>query len=507
MSTYLLSVDIGTQGTKAALFEAEEMKLICTGFEESRLIQPKPGTVWQEAEDILNSVIHTIRDVVDRSGVPAADIAAVGIDSQMAGIMGVDANGDAVTYYDSWLDMRCGKYMDRMRSTAGKEIISITGGPVTYTHGPKILWWKGEERETFERIDKFVLPHGYVVGKLTGLTGDAIYFDYTCLQYSGFGDNRNLKWSDTLLELFAVPKEKMARICSPFEIVGRLTKEFAQQTHLLEGTPFAAGAGDTSASIFGAGMFEKDQLLDCAGTASVLCSIVDDFVPDVRYETMTMMRSPVDGLWMPLAYINGGGQCLRWFRDELTGDPKSSYEELAEKAKGLPPGSEGLLFIPHFAGRVLPNNPYLKGAFLGVDWKHTREHMFRAVMEGISYEYHFYLDVMKKLYPENRFRDLTVMGGGSRSELFNSIKADVLDVEVSAFDMEDTALIGSAVIAGVGAGVFQDYREPLSRNKATGEKISPDPKNHAVYEEYAAAYLDAMEALTPVYKQKVFNLN
>ena len=113
-------------------------------------------------------------------------------------------------------------------------------------------------------------------------------------------------------------------------------------------------------------------MLDCAGTASVMCSVVDEFVPDTACETLTMMRSPVDGLWMPLAYINGGGLCVRWFRDSFTGEPADDLSGAGSKSRHAAGWQRGIICIPHFAGRVLPNNPYVKGSFIGLDWKHTR---------------------------------------------------------------------------------------------------------------------------------------
>lgn len=503
MAGYLIGIDIGTQGTKAVLFDTE-MNAVASSFESSKLIQPKPGTVWQEADDIYFSCIRTIHDIIEKSGINAADILSVGIDSQMAGIMGVGADGEAATYYDSWLDTRCDAYVEQMRATAGRRVTEITGGPVTYTHGPKILWWKNEHPDAYKKIAKFVLPHGYVVGKMAGLKGEEAYFDYTCIQYSGFGDNKNKVWSDELLETFGVSKEKFPRIVSPFEVVGRCTAECAAQSGLMEGTPIVAGGGDTACSVFGSGLFEKDLVLDCAGTASVMCSVVDEFVPDTEYETLTMMRSPVDGLWMPLAYINGGGLCVRWFRDEFTGQPPMSYQELEKKAGALPAGSEGIIFVPHFAGRVLPNNPYVKGSFIGLDWKHTKEHLFRAVMEGVAYEYHYYLSVLKTLYPNNKFENMYGTGGGAKSDVFNQIKSDVLGLNVISFSMGDTALVGSAVIAGVGAGVFPDYREPIRKIMRPVKTIHPDLANHEAYADYAKTYLQAIDALTGVYKSKVY---
>lgn len=498
---HIIGVDIGTQGTKAMMFN-ENMDVICTAFCGSKLISPAPGVVWQEAEEIYESVLQTIKMLVERSGTDADSVAAIGIDSQMAGIMGIDENGEAVTYYDSWLDTRCEKYMNEMREKAGEKITAITGGPVTYTHGPKILWWKKEHPDIYERIYKFVLPHAYAAGKLAGLTGQEAYFDYTCLQYSGFGDNLRKMWSDELISLFDVDRDKFPRIVSPFEIIGEVTEKAARICGLKPGTKIAAGAGDTSASIFGTGMFEEGMLLDCAGTASVLCSVVNSYKPDIKHQTMTMMRSPVDGQWFPLAYINGGGLDIRWLRDLFSESDSITYEQLAAEAELVEPGSGGLTFIPHFAGRVLPNNPYVKGSFIGLNWNQKRGHLYRAVMEGISYEYRFYLQVLRQLYKDHEFGEMWAVGGGARSPLFLKIKAGVLGTDIVSLQTGDTALIGSAVIAGVGTGIFEDYREPVLSTRKVQRRVEPEMKYKELYREQTETYLHLIEAVSEVYKRK-----
>ena len=164
MNSYVIGIDIGTQGTKAALFN-EDMEMIATAFRGIEADIAKAGTVWQEPDDLYASCAATIRELLDKSGVAAKDVAAVGIDGQMAGIVGIDESGEASTYYDSWLDTRCGKYMEEMRSRAGKRIIELSGGPATYVHGPKILWWKNEHPEAYEKTARFVMPAGLCGGQ------------------------------------------------------------------------------------------------------------------------------------------------------------------------------------------------------------------------------------------------------------------------------------------------------------------------------------------------------
>ena len=498
MSDYIISVDIGTQGTKAAVFD-RHIRMLQTAFVPSRLISPQTGVVWQDPEEMLEECCGAISRLMSLSGILPQEVACLGLDGQMAGIMGIAANGEASTPYDSWLDMRCGPQMEKMNALAGQRIIQLSGGPATYVHGPKILWLKENHPEQYHNTAKFVLPHTYMVGRLCGLSAQEAYFDYTHLHFSCLSDNAGKRWSAELLETFGISRDKMARIASPFEVVGKLQKAMAERCGLMEGIPVVAGCGDTAASTFGTGMFEPGRLLDCAGTASVLCSVVDRYVPDTRHKTMVMMRSPVDGLILPLAYINGGGMCLRWFRNELTGIPHADYDALDREAKAIAPGSEGLLFIPHFSGRVLPGNPNLKGSFMGLDFKHTRAHLFRAIREGIAYEYAYYLDVLRSLYPEEPFDNMLIVGGGAESGLFNQIKSDVLSVRASTLKTGETALIGSAVIAGIGIGLLDDYRQPIQAALSPGNEYHPDPGAHRAYQPYCAAYLDALEGCSAHY--------
>jgi xylulokinase len=203
-----IGVDIGTQGTKAMLFD-EEMRRLDSAFEASRLVSPAGGVVWQEPEEIFQSVIRVIARLMQSEKAEPDHVRGIGIDSQMAGIMGIDEHGEAAPPYDSWLDNRCRYDTEAMRQKAERLVTQITGGPVSCTHGPKILWLKREHPEQYARVDKFVLPHAYVVGKLCGHGAKQAYFDHTCLQYSGFGDNENRRWSETLLSLFGVDGEKL----------------------------------------------------------------------------------------------------------------------------------------------------------------------------------------------------------------------------------------------------------------------------------------------------------
>jgi xylulokinase len=226
---------------------------------------------------------------------------------------------------------------------------------------------------------------------------------------------------------------------------------------------------------------------------------VDSYSPDIKHKTMMMMRSPEDGRFFPLTYINGGGLTVRWFRDNFTGKPPCTYKDLETECAALPPGSEGIIFIPHFAGRVFPSNPNLKGSFTGLDLKHGPAHLFRSIMEGIACEYAYYLSVLRDLYPKSNFARMTTIGGGSCSELFVQIKADVLGIEAIRTEVGDTALIGSAAIAGYGAGVLTDYRSAILKTIRNKPPLVSDAQRHTLYKDVVKKYLAAMETLSTLY--------
>ena len=499
MSTLLLGVDIGTQGTKTCLYRPDGT-LVASAFEPSRLIEPEPGAMEQDPDEIYGSVLRTVREVIEKSGVDAGDIAALGMDGQMAGILGIDRDFNAVTPYDSWLDTRCEDQIAFMRETAGERVIRITGAPVSYAHGPKVLRWKSIFPEAYTKIDKFVLPVTYVAGRLCGLKSEAAYIDYTCLHFSGFGDVEHLCWSDELLGTFSVDRRKMPEIVSPWTIAGRLTVDAARLSGLKPGTIVCAGAGDQAATSLGAGITHPGLAFDVAGTASVFSRCTDTYAPDVAHQTVLYARCVLPGLWIPLAYIGGGGLCVRWIRDTLAaGNPAVTYDTLAAAATPLPPGSEKLMFVPHFSGRVCPNDPWVRGSFVGLSGRHGPAHMFRAVMESIGYEYALYDAILRECVRAEA-EEVYVIGGGAKSALFNQIKSNILGIRYTALNTADTGSWGAAIIAGYAAGIFDDIARTADSAVHKRESYSPDSESHLAYRHFADLYPQLLTVLHDIYR-------
>ena len=234
-------------------------------------------------------------------------------------------------------------------------------------------------------LAKFLMPAAYVAGTMAGLRGDEAFIDHTFIHFSALSDALAGTWSEELIGLVGIDREKLPRIVPPWEIIGEVTGEAATDFGLAPGTPIAAGCGDTAAGALGAGIVQPGMLLDTAGTASVLAGCTDRFAPDEKNRALLIMRSVVPGMWNPLAYIAGGGQALRWYRDQFfhaeDAGGKDPYDLMAEAAAAVPPGSEGLFFSPHLGGRVCPASPAMRGAWVGFSWGHTRPHFFRAMLE------------------------------------------------------------------------------------------------------------------------------
>jgi len=480
--SFLVGVDLGTTATKAALYRGDGT-LVAEESAEVPLYYPRSGSVEQDNDDFYSTAALAVRRCIQSSGIDAKEIAAVALDSQMAGIGSIDEEFNPAARFDSWLDMRCQPYIEELERAHGNLITRTTGCPPTCDHGPKILWWKEEQPEDYRRIAKFVTPVGYVAGTMAGLRADEAFIDYTFIHFSGLSDAQRGTWSQELCEVLGVDQGKLPRIVQPWDVVGEVTPKAASDFGLEPGTPIAAGAGDTAAGALGSGIVRSGMLLDTAGTASVLSACTEQFAADEKNRAVIMTRSVIPGLWSPLAYVAGGGLALRWFRDTFHCDGsvgsseasgKITYESMIEAAAGVAPGAEGLFFCPHLGGRICPAAPEMRGAWVGFSWGHTKAHFCRAILESVAYEYAYYARIIRELVPDISFTETRVIGGGSASTQWNQIKADVLGVPYQRMKRRESATWGSALIAGHAVGLFNDLAEQALRSsELEGDAIMP----------------------------------
>jgi xylulokinase len=500
----LIGIDIGTTGTKSALFDCEG-NLLADAYQESKLYYPRPGWVEQDPQDFYRSTCETINEVIQKSGIQSKDVAAISLDGQMAGIMGIDQNWDAVTLYDSWLDTRCKKYVDYIKQNFEDKVLQLSGLPSTVAHCAKILWWKNEQPEIFQKIRKFIQPAAYVAGKLAGLSGKDAFIDYTYLHFSGLYDAQSTNWSRELCEDLQVPMEKLPEIVEPWKIIGVLTEGAAKDCGLIPGIPIAAGTGDQAAGFLGAGLTEPGMVVDVAGTASVFACCVDKYKPDLKYKTLLFPKAASQGLWFPHAFIGGGGLCLRWFRDGMVKPNQQELEQiyqlLDQEIMAVHPGSDSLMFIPHLGGRNYPYNSEVRGVFAGFSWGHERKHFYKSILEAIAYEYYFYLKIEKELFPEANFTEVRAIGGGSKSKVFNQIKANVLGIPYVQLNRDEVGGLGSAIIAGYAVGIFKNMEATAKQFIRTKNRIEPEAEVTEYYRNFAELYIEMFSILEPLYNR------
>jgi xylulokinase len=492
----IIGVDIGTQGTKVALF-SESGKCLATAFRKSKLSQSGDGKVEEDPEFQVDTVCQAIKSCMALND-PRA-VAAIALSGQMAGILGVNRDGRAVTPYDSWLDTRCAPYIARMNQSAGGEIVVKTGGPVSFNHGPKILWWMGQRREIFRSIKAFVQPAGYAAMRLCGLVAKEAFIDKTYLHFSGFADNPKGCWDASLCRQFHVEMDLLPRIVNPWEIVGELTSSMARRSRLRAGIPVIAGCGDTAASFLASGATREGICVDVAGTASVFAATTKVFCPDEQDRILSCGQAATPGLWHPYAYINGGGMNLEWFRECLgSPEPRSSsrkgFGDFDHQAALLPP-HELPLFLPHLGGRVSPSWPHLRGAWAGLTWAHTASHLWRSMLEAVALEYGIYKRTLLRLYPDLRLTEIRVVGGGGKSELWNQIKADVLASRVIQINRTEGAPLGAALLAAYGIGLVKDLDKTARQWISVNRVFRPSRRLHAHYQKRLNRYEDLLKIL------------
>ncbi|MEE8440198.1 MAG: FGGY family carbohydrate kinase [Spirochaetia bacterium] len=487
----IVGVDIGTQGVKGALF-TEDGECVADHFVPSRLRQDKPGITEEDPEYQVQSVHEVISACIADAAADPGRIAAIAIDGQMAGIIGVDAAGVAVTPYDSWLDTRCAPYIARMEDAVGDLVLKKTGCPPSFNHGPKMLWCKHERPELFDRVHKFVQPGGYAAMRLCGLTGDEAFIDRTYLHFSGFADNQRGQWDDDLTRAFEFPVDKLPRICESTEIVGHVSADAARRTGMRVGTPVAAGCGDTIASFLACGAVSEGLCIDVAGTACVFAATVPEFRPDVVGKTLGLSASVVPDVWYAYAYVNGGGMNAEWFVKsfckDLTGPDRFAALDAAaariEETDSLP------IFIPHMAGRVSPSVPELRGFFAGLTWSHDREVLYRAILEGVALEYGIYRRALADLFPDLMLTEMRATGGGSKSAVWNMMKSGVLGIPVSRVESPIGAPAGAAMVAAVAAGLHDGFETMAATWVEISGRESCPPERAGYYlrrvERYAA---------------------
>ena len=479
---HLLGIDVSTTGVKALLID-EGGNVDGTVTTPLSLSTPKPLWSEQDPADWWDGAVNSIRRVLSDTGVAGDGVVAVGLTGQMHGLTLLDEAGEPLRPAILWNDQRTGPQCDEIRQRLGKKrLIQVTGNDaLTGFTAPKILWVREHEPDVFAQARHILLPKDYVRFKLT----NTFATDRAGAAGTLLLDVKTRDWSAEVLQALEVPLEWLPRTHEGPEITGHISAEVAQATGLKAGTPVVGGGGDQAAQAVGVGAVRPGIVALTLGTSGVVfASTGQPFIePEGRLHAFC---HAVPGRWHLMGVMLSAAGSLRWYRDTLA--PDVDYDALLEPTAEVPPGSEGLLFLPYLTGERTPHaDPLARGAFVGLTVRHTRPHLTRAVLEGVAFGLRDSFELMKSagLAQINQVR---VSGGGAKSHLWRQILADVLNVELVTVNTAEGAAYGAALLGGVGAGIWPDVDTACQAVvKQTGSTL-PQPEIVAQYERIYALY-------------------
>jgi xylulokinase len=471
----LVGLDVGTGGARAVAVD-ESGRVVAEASSEYPLHTPRPGWTEQDPADWWEGA----REVLGKVASKAGKVGGIGLTGQMHGSVFLDDSDRVIRPALLWNDQRTQEQCDGITRSVGEErLISIAGNPaLTGFQAPKIVWLREEEPENYGRISRVLLPKDYVRLLLTGeYATDASDASGTLLL-----DVRARDWSAEILDALQIPREWMPEVYEGPENTGALREDVAGDLGLPSGIPVAAGGGDNAAAAVGTGIVGRGLVNSSVGTSGVLFAHANEFDPDPSGRLHAFCHA-VPGAYHLMGVTLSAGGSLSWWRETLGGD----YDELVGAASDVPPGSEGLVFLPYLSGERTPHlDPGARGAFFGLTARHGAAHMTRAVMEGVIFSLRDSLEIMRELGVP--IADVRATGGGARSALWRRLQADIYNTPVRRTVADEGPAYGAALLAGVASGTYADVDEASSVVELREEITEPDGERSKTYEEHYEVY-------------------
>lgn len=484
---YLLGIDFGGGASKATLIN-ELGSIAAENTTEYPTLYPEQGACEQSPDDWIKALCENTAAIIEKSGINASDIACIAIDSATHTFLPCDGNYKPLMNAVHWTDTRSRGEAAYLLKEHGEEIFKATfHKPDTIWTLPQLLWLKSNRPDVFEKMRHIFFEKDYIRYFLTGV----FCTDYIEAQGSMLFDCRSMKWSDDLCGFAGIDISVLPHIVSPTDIIGSVTESAAGLTGLKAGTPVICGTTDTCMEVFASGATEKGDVTVKLATAGRICVITDRPYPDrdlVNYSHIAK------GLWYPGTATKACAASYRWYRDTFGGE----YKELDEAAAEIPIGCEGMIYHPYLNGELTPYaDPMLCGSFTGIRATHNKAHFTRAVLEGVCYsllDSKLALDKLNISYKDTA----AAIGGGTKGKLWRQMASDVLGLSLKTSESSDSSL-GSAMLAGIAAGVFSDPADAVKRCVKPKSVTVPNPENTEKYRKVFEEYKKIHDALAPIY--------
>ncbi len=478
---FVAALDLGTTGCRTFIFDLAGT-IIASDYQEWQSFYPSPSYVEQDANTWWNSIKITIEKAIKKSGIDKTEIVSLSVTNQRETIVPVDVSGNPLHNALVWQDRRTIDQVEYIKTKIGIDKIYETTGLTIdpYFSATKILWFKDNKPEIYQKTHKFLLVSDFIIHKLTG----SYYTDFSNASRTMLFDINKLEYSEEIASELEIDLDKMPEALESGVDIGEIVTE---ETLFDKKTLVVTGAGDQQSAALGVGVVSPGEIKCTTGTGSFILAFLSQpkFDPEKR---VLCSCHAVPGAWVQEASIFTTGAVLRWFRDQVgyaecaaAQEGQDPYDLMTAEAEKSPIGANGILLIPHFVGSGAPHwNPLAKGIVFGLSLGHERKDLYRAVLEGVAFEIRKNIEIFKQLGIEPK--ELMLTGGGSRSDFWNQICTDVLGITCVRNIIEESTSLGAAILAASGAGIFQDISKAAENLCKVDKKWIPNDERHIFYE-------------------------
>jgi xylulokinase len=501
VAQFIVAHDVGTSGNKAVLVDTAG-QVHATAIAPYPVHFPCPDWAEQDPQDWWQAVALTTRQVVERSKIDPRDVAAMVFTTQMLGIVPMGSKGAPMRPAIIWLDSRAPEQAASiMRKFLGARVFALLAGAEISGKDalPKLLWLKQNEPTLYRDMNCFLDVNGYLTYRATG----KMLTEWSCASAIGF-DLKKKDWLRGLIGYMGMDLDKFPQLVRSIDRAGTLTSAAASECGLLEGTPVYGGGGDAPSAAIGAGAVGEGEGHVYLGTSG-WGGVTTHKTPTGKGGIATLQGSD-PSMSLLLAEMETAGACLKWIADQFykaeQADPNvpNVYALMDQKVGTISPGSNYVVCTPWLYGERAPvSDTFVRATFFNISADHTREHLLRAVYEGVAYNLRWMLDIVEKSFGFP-LPVLRIIGGGARGGPWMQIIADVTGRRVeTVVNSQEAGAVGAALTAAVGLGIYPDFAS-LKRIVLVDRQFEPEPENAEVYNLLYDSYRRLYRSLRGLYR-------
>ena len=483
---YYLALDIGTTSIKASILN-EDFEIIRNHSLELTLCATSDGMIefdaacyWEQLVASVNLLLKDDRDIAD-------NICVITCSSCSENVIPVDVHGRPVRNAIIWYDSRAGEECDYiLGSISQDEFYRNTGINELTACNPvcKMLWYKNHCPDQFCITHKFLQVEDFIVFKLTGL----YVTDHSVSSSCGYFDiNRNRYWS-RIMDVIGVPETYLPDIKPSGEVVGQITPAVSAELGINPKALVSTGALDQICASVGSGNIKPGIISDSTGSAMAVTATVDR--PDYEIKSKPLFYRHYNDQYMIIGLARTAGVVLKWFKDEFIhgGETGNAFRQMSEYACSVPVGSCGVMTIPYFLGRITSSEKRkVRGAFVGVSMDTRKEYFVRSIMEAVAYMLKENTEKLKDAGID--IHEIRSLGGASKSDIWNRIKANVCNVKIKTMQQYESATVGAAILGAKAIGMFGSVEEAVKKAVRTSGEYEPEPETVETYRTYYKRYL------------------